>query len=173
LPIKDWSLEEGIGEQEIRDRLHHAVAAHTKVKEQAFNPVLMRMAEKSILLRVLDQSWKDHLLMLDHLRQGIGLRGYAQRDPLNEFKREAFQLFHEMLHRVRETTVMLLSHIDIGEGTPEEVEEAAFHDATPRNMSYSGPVETEDGDFVLPALPSIKERLARSPKKKTGGKPKK
>ena len=61
------------------------------------------MAEKSILLQVIDQQWKEHLLALDHLRQGINLRAYAQRDPLNEYKREAFNLFDEMLESVRHT----------------------------------------------------------------------
>src|SRR3546814_5386335 len=76
-----------------------------KMAEKAANygPEMMRFAEKSLLLQILDQSWKDHLLHLDQLRQGIGLRAYGQRDPLNEYKREAFELFEEMLERVRET----------------------------------------------------------------------
>jgi preprotein translocase subunit SecA len=73
----------------------------------------MRMAEKSILLQVLDQHWKEHLLDLDHLRQGIHLRGYAQRDPLNEYKKEAFELFQGMLGRVRETTTQILARLQV------------------------------------------------------------
>jgi preprotein translocase subunit SecA len=72
----------------------------------------MRAAEKSLVLQVLDQQWKDHLLHLDHLRQGIGLRAYGQRDPLNEYKSEAFTLFQAMLSQFRETVTTLLSHVE-------------------------------------------------------------
>jgi preprotein translocase subunit SecA len=73
----------------------------------------MRMAEKSLLLQLLDQIWKDHLLSLDHLRQGINLRAYAQRDPLNEYKREAFGLFETMLVSLRQQVTSVLSHIEL------------------------------------------------------------
>ena len=82
----------------------------------------MRMAEKNLLLQVLDQQWKEHLLTLDQLRQGITLRAYAQKDPLNEYKREAFLMFETMLANMRETTSMVLSHVEIrhpdDEGAP-------------------------------------------------------
>ncbi len=73
----------------------------------------MRMAEKSLLLQLLDQTWKDHLLSLDHLRQGINLRAYAQRDPLNEYKREAFELFEAMLANLRQQVTSVLSHVEL------------------------------------------------------------
>jgi preprotein translocase subunit SecA len=80
------------------------------------------MVEKSLLLQMLDQSWKDHLLTLDHLRQGIGLRAYGQRDPLNEYKREAFNLFEEMLGQLREKITGLLAHLELRvEADPAEV----------------------------------------------------
>ncbi len=74
---------------------------------------VMRMVEKSLLLQILDQVWKEHLLALDHLRQGIGLRAYGQRDPLNEYKREAFKLFEAMLERLRERVTQVLAHIEL------------------------------------------------------------
>ncbi len=113
LPIAHWAKEEGIADEEIKARVYDAV--NRKMAERAANigPEIMRMAEKSLLLQVLDQVWKDHLLHLDHLRQGITLRAYGQRDPLNEYKREAFGLFEEMLKSLRETIVSLLSHIEI------------------------------------------------------------
>jgi preprotein translocase subunit SecA len=83
----------------------------------------MRMVEKSLLLQILDQAWKEHLLQLDHLRQGIGLRAYAQRDPLNEYKREAFNLFEQMLHDLRERVTSVLAHVELRVG-PAEAEEA-------------------------------------------------
>ena len=81
----------------------------------------MRMAEKSLLLQILDQTWKDHLLTLDHLRQGINLRAYAQRDPLNEYKREAFELFEEMLVGLREQVTRVLSHVELRMAEPQAV----------------------------------------------------
>ena len=81
----------------VEERLVEASEGHMKGKEANFGEELMRMAEKSLLLQFLDHIWKDHLLQLDHLRQGINLRAYAQRDPLNEYKREAFELFQAML----------------------------------------------------------------------------
>jgi preprotein translocase subunit SecA len=74
---------------------------------------IMRMAEKSLLLQILDQSWKEHLLQLEHLRQGINLRAYAQRDPLNEYKREAFEMFEAMLGNLREAVTSVLSHVEL------------------------------------------------------------
>jgi preprotein translocase subunit SecA len=81
----------------------------------------MRMAEKSLLLQLLDQTWKDHLLSLDHLRQGINLRAYAQRDPLNEYKREAFELFEAMLANLRQHITSVLSHVELRVQQPEPV----------------------------------------------------
>src|SRR5512134_132126 len=84
----------------------------------------MRMVEKSLLLQILDQVWKEHLLSLDHLRQGIGLRAYAQRDPLNEYKREAFALFEAMLDRLRERVTQVLAHVELRLDPTTELEMA-------------------------------------------------
>tara|TARA_Y100001970_G_C14077274_1_gene772727 strand:- start:792 stop:1181 length:390 start_codon:yes stop_codon:yes gene_type:complete len=78
-----------------------------------FGIEVFRQAEKTLLLQVLDQGWKDHLLMLDQMRQSIGLRAYAQKDPLNEYKRESFELFEEMLDKLRKTITSVLSYIEI------------------------------------------------------------
>ena len=112
LPVKDWAKEEGTTEIEIVSRI--SAAADRKMAEKAvrYGPPLMRAAEKSLLLQVLDQQWKDHLLQLDHLRQGIGLRAYGQRDPLNEYKSEAFSLFQALLVRFRETVTKLLCNVE-------------------------------------------------------------
>ncbi len=120
LPIADWAAEEGIANEEIEARV--LAAADRKMAEKAanFGPELMRVAEKSLLLQLLDQIWKDHLLSLDHLRQGINLRAYAQRDPLNEYKREAFQVFQSMLQRLDENVTGVLFHVEIQMGRPEE-----------------------------------------------------
>ena len=113
LPIPDWAKEEGIADAEIRERI--AAAADRRMAEKAanFGPELIRGVEKSLLLQVLDQVWKEHLLTLDHLRQGIGLRAYGQRDPLNEYKTEAFALFEKMLDRLRERVTSILAHVEL------------------------------------------------------------
>ena len=105
-----------------QDRANHANASDRKMAEKAANygPDIMRLAEKSLLLQLLDQTWKDHLLSLDHLRQGINLRAYGQRDPLNEYKREAFRMFETMLSRLRETVTGVLSHVEMRVGAPPE-----------------------------------------------------
>ncbi|HEX7968465.1 MAG TPA: preprotein translocase subunit SecA [Stellaceae bacterium] len=113
LPIKDWAKEEGIADREVQERIIQAVDAKMAQKAANYGADIMRMAEKSLLLQLLDQSWKDHLLQLDHLRQGINLRAYAQRDPLNEYKREAFQLFGDMLVGLRETVTRVLAHVEL------------------------------------------------------------
>ena len=113
LPIHDWAKEEGIADREIHDRIVAKVDSKMAEKAVNYTPEMMRAAEKSLLLQLLDQIWKDHLLQLDHLRQGIGLRAFAQRDPLNEYKREAFDMFQAMLARLRESVIQVLSHLEL------------------------------------------------------------
>ena len=123
IPAKEWFDEDGIAEIELSDRLIAQSDKHMAEKAVRFSPDVMRMAEKSLLLQVLDQQWKEHLLGLDQLRQGIGLRAYAQKDPLNEYKKEAFGMFEDMLERLRRTVTMALSHVELR--SPEEQQEQA------------------------------------------------
>jgi len=113
VPVADWAKEEGIADAEIEERLTKAADEAAAAKVQRFGPEIMRMAEKTLLLQILDQNWKDHLLTLDHLRQGINLRAFAQRDPLNEYKREAFELFERMLSQLRDNVTGVLSHVEL------------------------------------------------------------
>jgi preprotein translocase subunit SecA len=113
LPLAEWAKEEGIGSEEISERISTAADRKMAEKSANYGPELMRMAEKSLLLQLLDQTWKDHLLSLDHLRQGINLRAYGQRDPLNEYKREAFELFEAMLANLRQHVTSVLSHVEL------------------------------------------------------------
>ncbi|MCY4407052.1 MAG: SEC-C metal-binding domain-containing protein, partial [Rhodospirillaceae bacterium] len=102
-----------IADEEIRDRMVKESDIHAAAKLATYGADVWRLAEKSLLLQILDQSWKDHLLTLDHLRQGIGLRAYGQRDPLNEYRGEAFEMFESMLSSLREQTTQLLSHVEL------------------------------------------------------------
>jgi preprotein translocase subunit SecA len=113
LPLDAWAKEEGIAEEEIRTRLNDATERLFAQKAAQYGPEVWRQVEKSVLMQLFDQSWKDHLLHLDHLRQGIGLRAYGQKDPLNEYKREAFNLFNDMLSGLREQVVSLLSTLQL------------------------------------------------------------
>ena len=113
IDAKSWASEEGIAELEIVNRIITAAKDHMAAKEEKYGSAMMRAAETNMVLRLLDKCWKDHLLTLDQLRQGINLRAYAQGNPLNEYKREAFVLFQTMLDTLREETIGSLAHFEI------------------------------------------------------------
>ncbi|MBX6373221.1 MAG: preprotein translocase subunit SecA [Acetobacteraceae bacterium] len=123
LPVADWAREEGIDETQVRERLMEAAERAYAAKAANLGPDLMRLVEKSLLLQVFDQVWKEHLLALDHLRQGIGLRAYGQRDPLNEYKSEAFALFNAMLGELRERVTSLLMRVELRPEAPPPMPE--------------------------------------------------
>ena len=127
LPVVAWAAEEGIEETAIRERLDAAVRNAAEQKTTNFGPEVMRFIEKSLLLQVFDTVWKEHLLALDHLRQGIGLRAYGQRDPLNEYKSEAFVLFNGMLVELRQRVVSMLSRVELSAEPPKPLQEPAFN----------------------------------------------
>jgi preprotein translocase subunit SecA len=118
LPIAEWAREEGIDESHLRERIQDASDKFMAAKAANIGPQLMRAVEKSFLLQILDQVWKEHLLALDHLRQGIGLRAYGQRDPLNEYKSEAFALFNALLDELKERVTMMLCRVELGQQPP-------------------------------------------------------
>ncbi len=120
LPVAEWFKEEGIAEDEIVERLVQASDEKMSAKAASYGPELWHMVEKSLLLQILDGVWKEHLLQLDHLRQGISLRAYAQRDPLNEYKSEAFEMFQQMLAHLRERVTGTLSHVELQTQRPVE-----------------------------------------------------
>jgi preprotein translocase subunit SecA len=121
LPIKAWGDESGVTETEIEERIKKAATDRLAEKLAVVNEDAVRRTEKAALLGVLDQAWKDHLLALDQLRQGIHLRGYGQRDPLNEYSREAFGLFQLMLDAVREQVTKALMHTEVRLPSLEEI----------------------------------------------------
>ncbi len=170
LPLKSWSQEDGIAEKELRGRIESSYKKHMLEKENKYSAALMRMGEKSILLRVLDSAWKDHLHNLDHLRQGINLRAIAQRDPLNEYKQEAFIMFEDMMTSICETTISTMSHLEISTQNEDELEAAALDGmgTDTSELDYSGPQKTATDMSKKPGGPqSIAQRLARSnPSKK-------
>ncbi len=120
LPVAAWAVEDGIDEEAIHQRVTEASGAAMAEKAASFGAELMRYIEKNVLLQMLDAVWKEHLLNLDHLRQGIGLRAYGQRDPLNEYKSEAFALFNAMLDDLKERVTATLTGLRLQAEVPPE-----------------------------------------------------
>lgn len=112
LPLLNWGQEDNIDETEIEERIRKAADEKISMQIERIGEANFQYAEKAALLGVLDQSWREHLLSLDQLREGIHLRGYGQRDPFQEFSREAFGLFHQLLDRVQEGVTVALMHAD-------------------------------------------------------------
>jgi preprotein translocase subunit SecA len=120
LPIDEWAKEEGIAEEELTSRIVRRADEHMAAKVAQWGPDVMRYVEKSILLQTLDHLWREHLVTLEHLRQVIGLRGYGQRDPLNEYKAESFNLFEAMGVNLREAVTAQLMRVEIRTAPPPE-----------------------------------------------------
>jgi preprotein translocase subunit SecA len=118
LPVDEWAKEEGIAEEELTTRVVRRADEHMAAKAAQWGPDVMRYVEKSILLQTLDHLWREHLLTLEHLRQVIGLRGYGQRDPLNEYKAESFNLFEAMGTNLREAVTAQLMRVEIRSAPP-------------------------------------------------------
>lgn len=176
-PLRDWAREDGIDEDGMLDRL--ILAADTLMAERAvrFTPKIMRFLEKNILLQVVDQQWKDHLLQLDHLRQTVQLRAYGQRDPLNEYKSEAFDMFRSLLTRIREEATFMHSHVEVRaeEPLPEvqhgsddkfvetRVDPATGESPPPQQQAPQAPVRTrQQSAQINPDDPSSWGKVSRN-----------
>ena len=134
LPVDEWAKEEGIADEEIFARVERRADEHMAAKVAQWGADVIRYVEKSILLQTLDHLWREHLVMLDHLRQVIGLRGYGQRDPLNEYKAEAFSLFEAMSQNLRQAVTAQLMRVEITTSPPPEpamLPEMAAHKVDP------------------------------------------
>ncbi len=126
LPVDDWAKEEGIADDEVRERIMRAADEQAAQRAVRFGPDIMRQIEKAVLLQSLDNLWREHLATLDHLRQVVGFRGYAQRDPLNEYKTESFELFQSLLARLREVVTSQLMRVEIVQRPPPLAPEDDF-----------------------------------------------
>ncbi|WP_374545738.1 preprotein translocase subunit SecA [Rhodoblastus sp.] len=169
-PLADWAKEEGIADEELRDRLEKAADAAYAAREQMNSPELTRYIEKQVLLQTLDHLWREHLVVLDHLRQVIGWRGLAQRDPLNEYKSEAFELFDALITRLREMVTAQLMRIEVARERPPEPQlpqMQAMHldPATGENELALAQINAriEAGDFSPQALGAVAPEADRDP----------
>lgn len=146
LPLADWAAEEGIGDAEFHERLIKAADERTAQKAANIGPQIMRQIERAVLLQTLDHLWREHLVTLEHLRQVIGLRGYGQRDPLNEYKSESFTLFEHMLARLREAVTGQLMHVELAK--QDEVPPLEGAELPPMEAHHANPTTGED-EFAL------------------------
>ncbi|WP_127597646.1 preprotein translocase subunit SecA [Nitratireductor alexandrii] len=154
LPVEEWAMEEGIDEEAIRERLTEATQKAAAERAERFGPEVMTYVEKSILLQTVDHLWREHLVNLDHLRSVIGFRGYAQRDPLNEYKSEAFELFQGMLGNLRQAVTAQLMRVELvreaADAPMPEAPEAEGHHLD----ASTGEDDFDDGDGALALLQS-------------------
>ncbi|MGH6867682.1 MAG: SEC-C metal-binding domain-containing protein, partial [Methylocella sp.] len=122
LPLADWAKEEGIAEEEMHERLRKAANEAYATRVDKNGAEVTRYVEKQVVLQALDHLWREHLVTLDHLRQVVGWRGMAQRDPLNEYKSEAFELFGELITHLREMTTAQLNRVEVAFEPPPPME---------------------------------------------------
>jgi preprotein translocase subunit SecA len=155
LPVDQWAKEEGIADEELLARITRRADEHMAAKVAQWGPDVLRYVEKSILLQTLDHLWREHLVMLEHLRQVIGLRGYGQRDPLNEYKAESFNLFEAMSQNLREAVTAQLMRVEIVQQQPEQQAPVL----PPMQASHVDPSTGED-ELALAAAGA--ETLARA-----------
>jgi preprotein translocase subunit SecA len=160
LPIDEWAKEEGIAEEELLERIKRRADEHMAAKVAQWGPDVLRYVEKSILLQSLDHLWREHLVMLEHLRQVIGLRGYGQRDPLNEYKAEAFNLFETMSQSLREAVTAQLMRVEIVQQQPQE----EIPTLPPMQASHVDPSTGEDEMALAAAGAELLARHGISPR---------
>lgn len=163
-PVYDWAKEEGIADEEVRERITKQADEWMARKAAQYGPDVMRYVEKSILLQTLDHLWREHIIMLEHLRQVIGLRGYGQRDPLNEYKAEAFALFENLVLRMREAVTAQLMRVEVVQRPPEdEVQELPYMEAHKIDPT-TGEDEMAIARVSLGASDEAVDPAARNPK---------
>jgi len=160
LPVDQWAKEEGIADEELLARINRRADEHMAAKVAQWGPDVLRYVEKSILLQTLDHLWREHLVMLEHLRQVIGLRGYGQRDPLNEYKAEAFNLFETMSQSLREGVTAQLMRVEIVQQQPDD----SVPELPPMQASHVDPSSGEDELALAAAGAQTLARAGITPK---------
>jgi preprotein translocase subunit SecA len=166
LDINRWLEEdEHLHEETLRARILEEIVRVFKEKEQKISSEIMRRFEKDVMLQILDNHWKEHLAAMDYLRQGIGLRGYAQKDPKQEYKREAFKMFQQLLDRIKHDVICLLAKVQVH--SEQELEAMEEESRQPHHMQY----EHEEAHSALNTdseQPIEKQQPFRRPGRKIG-----
>lgn len=146
-PVKDWiEADHSIQPEEVRERVIELASKHYEEKEAQVGREVMAQFEKSVILQTLDNQWREHLATMDHLRQGIHLRGYAQKDPKQEYKREAFNLFTSMLDSMKYDIIRLLSSVELQSAEDVDAVEEQRRSEKIVNMQYAHPQQM-DGEL--------------------------
>ncbi|MDD7805269.1 MAG: preprotein translocase subunit SecA [Endozoicomonas sp. (ex Botrylloides leachii)] len=147
IPVQQWLNEDDrLDEDALRQKIIDATTDAYRKKEELAGSDVLRNFEKHILLRILDDKWKEHLATMDHLRQGIHLRGYAQKNPKQEYKREAFELFQQMLEDIKHDTTRLLSHVQVQQDDQTEEAERQRREDLARRMKFQHAAAESPGD---------------------------
>ena len=170
LPIPDWAQEEGIADEEVRERIKKEADRAAAQKVGKYGPDIMRQVEKTILLQTLDHLWREHLQALDSLRSVIGFRGYAQRDPLQEYKTESFSLFEALLAHLREAVTSQMMRVELMESPPPQLPEdpdfsgySAEHlDPSLAGGSFDDDMEYGPDEGTMVAEPPAKQSPTRN-----------
>jgi preprotein translocase subunit SecA len=152
VPVGEWLKgDESIHEEVLRNRIIEHVEGHFTEKEELTGAEVMRHFEKALMLNVLDQKWKDHLASMDYLRQGIGLRGYAQKQPMQEYKRESFEMFTELLDNIKHEVVRILARVQVQAEEDVEAVDAQRRQEAPMQYRHdeAGPAGAEAPDAAL------------------------
>ncbi len=176
-PMEDWAKEEGIADEEIRERVKKAADELYQAKREKFTPQIMQQVEKAVVLQTLDQLWRDHIVTVEQLRQVIHLRGYGQRDPLNEYKTEGFNLFEAMIAKLRETSTAQVMRVELqaqqdGDLLPDEddlpfmqahhVDATSGEDDVTEGMPMFGQADTAVATKLDPKKPETWGKVARN-----------
>src|SRR5882757_1342249 len=168
LPVDAWAKEEGIADEELRTRIERRADEHMATKVAQWGADLIRQIEKTVLLQILDHLWRKHLVMLEHLRQVVGLRGYAQRDPLNEYKAESFNLFETMGTNLREAVTSQLMRLEIVQGPPADQQQNLPYMEAHKVDPSTGDDEMAYADSALaPTFPGMLAAPQRSAERNT------
>jgi len=153
LPVVAWGKEEGIAEEEVTDRITKAVDKYAAERMQAAPEDALHQIERAILLQTIDHEWREHLVTLDHLRHTIGLRGYGQRDPLNEYKTEAFLMFEGLLARIRQQVTRQMMHVQLQFEAPPDLEEVPLPQMRAMHINPdTGENEFDEDDAGRPSM---------------------
>ena len=158
LPLQKWlDDDDKLYEEKLRDRIMENIQEAYQAKEQIVGPEVLRQFEKAVMLQNLDSHWKEHLAAMDHLRQGIHLRGYAQKNPKQEYKRESFELFSEMLENLKVEVINILSKVQVKAESDVEAVEEQRRQADDVPKQYEHESTTDNTDTAAPAPAGIRQ----------------
>ena len=151
LPLRQWLAEDDeLHEEPLRARILEAIVSRYRAKEEFAGSMVMRHFEKAVTLQILDRCWKEHLASMDYLRQGIGLRGYAHKNPKQEYKREAFEMFQALTGRIKSEVVGLLSKVQVRAEADVQAVEERRRRSVPLEVVHSSPPDPMQGTLAKP-----------------------